>query len=38
MIVKFAKAIGKIHGKFFMWLGQKAEGNPHQADGHVTIQ
>jgi hypothetical protein len=28
MIVKFANAIGKMHGKFFMWLGQKAESNP----------
>ena len=28
MIVKFANKIGQLHGKFFMWLGRKAESNP----------
>ena len=28
MIVKFANAIGRAHGKFFTWLGNKAESNP----------
>ena len=28
MIVKFANSIGRTHGRFFTWLGQKAESNP----------
>ena len=28
MIVKLANKIGQAHGKFFMWLGHKAETNP----------
>jgi hypothetical protein len=28
MIVKLANKIGQAHGKFFMWLGRKAETNP----------
>ena len=27
-IVGFATGIGKFHGKFFVWLGHKAESNP----------
>jgi hypothetical protein len=27
-IVNFANSIGRAHGKFFTWLGQKAESNP----------
>ena len=28
MIVKFANKIGQLHGRFFMWLGKKAESHP----------
>lgn len=28
MIVKFANWIGSQHGKFFLWLGLKAQSNP----------
>jgi hypothetical protein len=28
MVVRFANAIGRAHGKFFTWLGHKAETNP----------
>jgi len=28
MIVSFANKIGQAHGKFFTWLGHKAETNP----------
>ena len=28
MIVAFANKIGQAHGKFFTWLGRKAESNP----------
>ena len=27
-IVNFANGIGRMHGRFFMWLGKKAESNP----------
>lgn len=27
-IVRFANGIGRMHGKFFVWLGHKAESNP----------
>ena len=28
MIVKFANKIGQLHGKFFMWLSEKASSHP----------
>ena len=28
MIIAFANKIGQAHGKFFTWLGRKAESNP----------
>jgi hypothetical protein len=27
-IVNFANGLGRMHGKFFMWLGGKAETSP----------
>ena len=27
-IIEFSKNIGKWHGKFFMWLSNKAESHP----------